>query len=105
MNTKLTDRQKINAELAARASNKLSADKLAHHVPAEEQHELEIAFACECADANCTDRLDLTLKEYAQLHNKYARFIVATGHVDPTIEKVTISQEDLQVVEKFALAD
>ncbi len=105
MNNDLTPAQKVNAELAARASNKKSASKLKHHIPSEEQDGLKIAFDCECSDPGCKERISLTLKEYDKLHNNFAQFVIARGHSEPAIEKITKKDENKLVVEKYALAD
>jgi hypothetical protein len=105
MKNNLTPKQKVNVELAARAGNKKSVKRLKQHVPAEEQKGLKIDFTCECSDPACKVRIPLTLKEYVQLHDKNARFVVAKGHIEPAIEKVTKSDQNLHVVEKYALAD
>jgi hypothetical protein len=37
-------------------------------------------FLCECQDGHCTDRLYLTLEEYAEISQDGTVFIVADGH-------------------------
>ena len=103
MQKDLSPRQMINVELAARAENKRSSKLLKHHTPATEQKGLKIMFNCECSDPNCTMRIPLTLKEYEQLHSNYARFIIVKEHIEPTVETIHKSTENLAVVEKFAL--
>lgn len=105
MKNELTPNQKVNAELVARAGNKKSVKKLKHHIPKEEQKGLKIAFACECSEPSCSERISVTLKEYELLHNKFERFVIAKGHAEPTIEKIAKSDQDLQVVDKYALMD
>jgi hypothetical protein len=105
MTNDLTEKQKINAELAARANNKKSLKVLKNHIPAEEQDGIKIAFQCECSEPTCSAKIPLTLREYNRLHDRFARFVVAKDHVEPTIEKVTKNDRDVQVVEKFALTE
>jgi hypothetical protein len=105
MESDLTHKQKINAELMARGGNKVSAKKLRQYIPVQEQDGLKIDFNCECADPTCKARIPLTLDEYGQLHNKRSRFVVVKGHVEPDIEKVAKTGQGLQVVEKYALSD
>lgn len=96
-------RRLINNELAARALNKKSLKLLKHHVPADEQAGLKILFNCECASDDCEDRIALTLAEYNQLHTNAARFVIVKDHVEPSVEKVHSSNDDISVVEKYAL--
>ena len=109
MKDNLTSKQKINAELAARSDNIASFKQLKHHTPATEQPGLKIAFGCECSDTNCSTRINLTLQEYGKLHDDFARFVIAKDHIEPSVEKITKkvkgSDQDLVVVEKYALTD
>jgi hypothetical protein len=104
MKQSLSDRQKINVELAARALNKKNAKALRNHIPEEERAGLKILFNCECADPACTERLPMTLHEYNQLHKTAGHFIVAKGHNEPTVEKLKASNDDMAVVEKYVLS-
>lgn len=104
MQDKQSDRQKINAELAVRALNIKNSKILKNHIPEEEQAELKILFNCECADPNCSERLSLTLDEYDRLHTLESRFVIAKDHLEPDIEKVRASDDDIAVVEKYALS-
>ncbi len=104
MKSTRSDRQKINAELAARALNKKNSKILKNHIPEEEQAELKILFNCECADPDCSERLSLTLDEYDRLHRLESRFVIAKDHLEPEIETVRASDDDIAVVEKFALS-
>ena len=94
----------INAELAARSGNKRSLKALKSYIPAKEKNDLKIAFNCECANPDCKARIALTLKEYEQLHQNSARFVVAKGHTEPKIEKIKRSSKNIAVVEKHALS-
>ena len=104
MKNKLTDRQKINVELAARSANKKSTKVLKHHVPQEEREKLKIEFICECSNPDCQDHISLTLKEYEKLHHNFAHFVVAKGHIEPKIEIVKKTGKKLSVIEKYALS-
>jgi hypothetical protein len=104
MKSELSARQKINVELSARSSNKKSSKVLKAHIPKEEQASLKLAFTCECADPDCTERIMLTINEYESLHKKYARFVVYRDHISPEIEEVKRDDENLSIVEKYALS-
>jgi hypothetical protein len=60
----------------------------------------ETKFVCECADAQCTKRVDATLEEYERVRENGARFLIANGHEDERAEAVVIADGDRAVVEK-----
>ncbi len=93
----------INAELAVRAENEHSLNKLKNHMPEPEHEETKIAFNCECSDLTCEQRVLLTLKEYEKLHNKFSRFVIKKGHEEPKVEKVIASDKSMSIVEKYSL--
>jgi transcription initiation factor TFIID subunit TAF12 len=57
-------------------------------------------FVCECADANCTHRLEVTLDEYEGVRADGATFILAPGHEHDDIERVIEKRGRFNVVEK-----
>jgi transcription initiation factor TFIID subunit TAF12 len=57
-------------------------------------------FVCECADANCTHRVDATLDEYEDVRADGATFIVTPGHEQHEIERVVEKRGRFNVVEK-----
>jgi hypothetical protein len=58
-------------------------------------------FVCECADPNCTDRLEATLDEYEQVRANGATFMLTPGHEHADIERVISDRGRFNVVEKF----
>jgi hypothetical protein len=58
-------------------------------------------FVCECADANCTHRLDATLSEYEEVRADGATFMLADGHEHVDIERVVKRKARFNVVEKM----
>ena len=58
-------------------------------------------FVCECADANCTHRLEATLNEYEHVREDGATFMIAPGHEQADIERVVERRSRFQVVEKM----
>jgi hypothetical protein len=58
-------------------------------------------FVCECADANCTHRLEATLSEYEEVRSDGATFMLAPGHEQPDIERVVERRSRFNVVEKM----
>jgi hypothetical protein len=57
-------------------------------------------FVCECADPNCTHRLEATLDEYEQVRADGATFMLADGHEHADIERVVKRKGRFNVVEK-----
>ena len=70
----------------------------AHHVATDERWE----FLCECALADCLERISLDKEEYETVRSNPVRFVVAPGHEMPDIEHVVRSGEGYVVVEKDA---
>lgn len=64
---------------------------------------IESQWICECADAGCTRPVSATLAEYEAVRAKARTFIVAPGHVDPSVEHVVRGNERFTVVEKDGL--
>jgi hypothetical protein len=61
-------------------------------------------FFCECSDINCSERVHLTLPEYAHVRDDPSRFVVVKGHVLPEIEHVIERAEDHVLIEKHGHA-
>ena len=45
-------------------------------------------FVCECADPNCTHRVEATLNEYEEVRADGATFMLTPGHAHHDIERV-----------------
>jgi len=57
-------------------------------------------FVCECADADCADRLEATLDEYEEVRADGATFMLADGHEHIDIERVVRRKGRFNIVEK-----
>jgi hypothetical protein len=57
-------------------------------------------FVCECADPNCTHRLEASLDEYEDVRADGATFMLAPGHAQTDIELVLADRGRFHVVEK-----
>jgi transcription initiation factor TFIID subunit TAF12 len=71
---------------------------------AESAHRFEAEstqFVCECADANCTHRLEVTLDEYEDVRADGATFMLVPGHEHDDIERVIRKRGGFNVVEKM----
>jgi hypothetical protein len=64
----------------------------------------EASFVCECGDADCTQMLHMTLREYNEVRRDGRSFVILPGHEDPTIEKVVARNGRFSVVEKVGEA-
>ena len=58
------------------------------------------AFLCECSNAACTDRVDLTIAVYEDVRASPTRFVVRTGHERPELETVLDQGIGYVIVEK-----
>jgi hypothetical protein len=59
-------------------------------------------FVCECADPNCTHRIETTLEHYDEVRDDPTHFLLIPGHEDDDIERVVERRgAKLAVVEKF----
>ena len=61
-------------------------------------------FLCECSDPGCTERLELTRREYEWVRANPTRFVLARGHAAPQIEHVVEREDEHVVVEKQGIA-
>ncbi len=60
----------------------------------------ELIVICECADKDCAQRLTLRHEEYESIRADSTDFVVAHGHVDPTIEVIVHRTDRFEVVRK-----
>jgi hypothetical protein len=58
------------------------------------------AIACECADTNCIETIDIRSDEYAKVRAEPRHFVVLRGHVLPDVEDVIRESDGYVVVEK-----
>ena len=57
-------------------------------------------FICECADPNCTHRVEASLAEYEEVRADGATFMLVPGHDEPDIERVVADKGRFHIVEK-----
>jgi hypothetical protein len=61
-----------------------------------------VEFVCECADQQCTDRVEATLQEYELARSEGNRFLLLPGHEDERVERVVAQRGSrLAIVEKI----
>jgi hypothetical protein len=61
-------------------------------------------IACECADTNCVETIELQPEDYRDVRTNGRRFLVRAGHVYPDVERVVKETDAYVVVEKVATA-
>jgi hypothetical protein len=55
---------------------------------------------CECADGDCTDRLEIAVSTYERVRADPRRFIIVPGHALPEFESVVDGGDGYAIVEK-----
>lgn len=63
-----------------------------------------LTIACECADVNCLEMLEIEPEEYQAVRAEPRHFVVVQGHVDPKIETVVHRFDGYVVAEKTGTA-
>jgi hypothetical protein len=58
-------------------------------------------WICECADTDCTVRIEATLLEYERVRSNPRTFIVSQGHLHPGVERVLNENDRYMIVEKI----
>jgi hypothetical protein len=59
-------------------------------------------FVCECDDALCTDRFEMSLPEYERLRADPLTFAVMPGHESPEVEDVVGEGDGYRIVRKHS---
>jgi len=62
------------------------------------------AVACECADLQCIETLEIARQEYEEIRANPRHFAVRRGHVYPEVERVVREVDGYAVVEKIGKA-
>ncbi len=61
-------------------------------------------YFCECANADCTFQVSLTVAEYEQVRSDPTQFVVLPLHFTPEIEVLVTENEGYWVVKKVGAA-
>jgi hypothetical protein len=64
-------------------------------------HAEELTVLCECADVDCTEKIDLAFSTYEWVRSAPARFVVRPGHDVAESERVVRALASYLIVEKF----
>lgn len=68
--------------------------------PPEFDEDTPLYFLCECSNAACRERIELSLKEYEKHHKRSDTFTIKQGHDIKIIETVTFETGAYAVVTK-----
>jgi hypothetical protein len=63
-----------------------------------------VPFICECRDASCLDRVEMSLDEFAGVAERAGRAALAPGHEDPEHDRVVEQTSRFTVIERAAQA-
>ena len=64
----------------------------------------ELRIACECADVDCVETIDIDVEEYKDIRRDPTHFAVLAGHVYPEVERIIAERPAYVVVEKVGEA-
>jgi hypothetical protein len=59
-----------------------------------------VEFVCECGQADCMERIRMTVREYEHVRSDPATFAVRPGHVFPEVEYVVEEHDGYVVLRK-----
>lgn len=60
----------------------------------------DAAFVCECADADCTERVEAPRGVYEHVRSDATQFLLAPGHEDERVERVVEERPRYSIVRK-----
>lgn len=61
-----------------------------------------VGVVCECADPECTHRVEVPVEEYEEVRSEPAHFVTAHGHgLGEPLERVVEREDNYQVIEKI----
>jgi hypothetical protein len=79
-----------------RMANERLEEQVGEHVRESQR----VPFLCECADAFCRGRVELSREEYRALRARDNHFAIVPGHPRVEGEEIVEHHEGFQVVEK-----
>ncbi|CAN5629477.1 hypothetical protein BH23PAT1_BH23PAT1_4460 [soil metagenome] len=93
----LSERRLAENEVIFREANKSALEFVKE---LDYPKDAELRFFCECARADCRERIVMAAREYNDLHQNDRQFVIRPGHNFPEIEKVIKEENGRNVVEK-----
>lgn len=97
MSTPREERLARNEVLFRSINERLKEMQETFHVMTEHSE-----FVCECGNADCTERIMLSLSDYERLRSDATTFAVVPGHQIEDVEDVVESRERHLIVRKHA---
>ena len=70
----------------------------------ESEQESSIEFVCECSRADCTELIEMTLRQYESVRSDPRRFLVVPGHEHTDTARVLERDSGFSVIEKLGAA-
>ena len=64
--------------------------------------ERTMTAVCECANGDCTERLQISISAYEAVRADPRRYVIVSGHATPEFESVVDGGDGYEVVEKTA---
>jgi hypothetical protein len=71
-------------------------DSMAHQLGPDVPYE----YLCECANADCTFRIELAHAEYERVRSDPTQFVVLPNHYTPEIEDLVVQEAHFWIVTK-----
>jgi hypothetical protein len=70
----------------------------------EERHEDggRERYLCECGDADCKEKIELTHSQYEYVRSEPRWFVVIPGHEEPEVESIIDEHDGWNLIEKHA---
>jgi hypothetical protein len=84
-----------NNEAVFRVGNERMAQWEERHEEGEPER-----YMCECADADCREKIELTYSQYEYVRSDSRWFVVVPGHEVPDVETVIDRHEGWNLIEK-----
>jgi hypothetical protein len=88
----VTRDQTRTSQVILREVNERIADITVHHRQARS------LFVCECGQRDCTDYVDLDLREYREIRSSGDHFVAAMGHCVEEVDRVVESRDGFDVL-------
>jgi hypothetical protein len=64
--------------------------------------EAKLVFVCECADRECSGRIEMTAADFDRVRRSDRHYILLPGHEIPELERIVEDRGAFEVVEKDA---
>jgi hypothetical protein len=96
-----TDARKAQNEVWFRELNeRLETRALAQ----TDSDEMQFEIVCECSREECTERIRVAYGTYEHVRQHPTYFILVTGHLEPSIERLLSVHHGYEIVEKLGLS-